>query len=388
MKKLLIFILILLFPAVSFASAYSFSRSIVVNSGKVPSAQTHFPMNFSGTYPYLATVSNGGKVQNANGYDVAFSSDSVCGTKLNWDSESYNAVTGAVSYFIDVSSLNNGSTIYICYGAPSISTDQSNPTSVWSNAGYAAVYHLSNGVTPSYADSTTNANNMTASSTPTAIAGQMDGAVSFAKNGQFATTTESSSLQYGTNSFSYSMWLKTSALSGAQGLLTMVNNNTTTGFRFVGSTNDVQARITDGTHAISGTLSGSVSDSNWHYLVVTVDRVGNKMTTYVDGTAINAGDSIATVTGSITDATALLCVNGITFSGVCVSSVATQTVSFDEVHMSSASTLLSANWIKTEYNNQNSPSTFYTVGGEYAINALWIQRGVNLIMRGVNLILR
>jgi hypothetical protein len=34
----------------------------------------------------------------------------------------------------------------------------------------------------------------------------------------------------------------------------------------------------------------------------------------------------------------------------------------DEVHISNVA--LSNDWIKTEYNNQNSPGTFYTIGSQ------------------------
>jgi uncharacterized protein YxeA len=74
MKKyliILIFILgCLIFPKQSFA-AFSYYRSITVNSAQVPSTQTNFPMLVSGTYSYLAQTPTG-KVQNANGYDVGF----------------------------------------------------------------------------------------------------------------------------------------------------------------------------------------------------------------------------------------------------------------------------------------------------------------------------
>src|SRR6185369_5444660 len=39
----------------------------------------------------------------------------------------------------------------------------------------------------------------------------------------------------------------------------------------------------------------------------------------------------------------------------------------DEVHL--ANTARSAGWILTEYNNQNSPNSFYTLGGQQALPA-------------------
>ena len=51
-------------------NGYTYSRSITINHNKVPNTdQSNFPLLISGTYPYLATVANGGRVRNSNGYD-------------------------------------------------------------------------------------------------------------------------------------------------------------------------------------------------------------------------------------------------------------------------------------------------------------------------------
>ena len=64
----------LLPPCVS--SGYGHVQSIVIDHTKVSNTdQIDFPMLFSGTYPFLATIANGGNVQNANGYDIIFSTD-------------------------------------------------------------------------------------------------------------------------------------------------------------------------------------------------------------------------------------------------------------------------------------------------------------------------
>src|SRR5262249_37664233 len=58
-------------------STFSFSRPITLNHQLVPNTdQSNFPVLITGNFPYLATVANGGSVQSANGFDIAFSSDS------------------------------------------------------------------------------------------------------------------------------------------------------------------------------------------------------------------------------------------------------------------------------------------------------------------------
>src|SRR5258706_6168139 len=65
-------------------NGYMYSRSITIDHSKVPNSdQSNFPILISGTYSYLATVANGGNVQNSNGYDLIFTSDSSFASKPN-----------------------------------------------------------------------------------------------------------------------------------------------------------------------------------------------------------------------------------------------------------------------------------------------------------------
>lgn len=103
-------------PLVPQGDGYAYRRTITIDHAKVVnSAQTNFPLLVSGTYSYLATPANGGNVQNANGYDVIFTSDSGCTTKLDHEVETYNATTGAVNYWVRLPSLSNttDTTLYL-----------------------------------------------------------------------------------------------------------------------------------------------------------------------------------------------------------------------------------------------------------------------------------
>src|SRR5438128_341893 len=96
----------------------------------------------------------------------------------------------------------------------------------------------------------------------------------------------------------------------------------------------------------NGTMKSS---GTWHHVAV----IGARTTVaaiYVDGSAV----TLSSFPGNITNTTiAGLNIgrrnnNGRYFSG-----------SLDEIRLSNAQR--SADWIKTEYNNQNSPSTFYSI---------------------------
>src|SRR5712692_7482054 len=70
---------------------YSYERTITIDHTKVPNSdQTDFPVLVSGTYSYLATVGNGGKVQNANGYDIIVASEPSGNVRLDHEIESYD----------------------------------------------------------------------------------------------------------------------------------------------------------------------------------------------------------------------------------------------------------------------------------------------------------
>jgi len=91
-------------------NGYTYRRNLSIDHTKVPNTdQSNFPMLVSGTYSYLKTTANGGSVQNANGYDVIFTSDSSCATKLNHETETYNASTGAVNYWVKAPTVSHTS---------------------------------------------------------------------------------------------------------------------------------------------------------------------------------------------------------------------------------------------------------------------------------------
>src|SRR6266404_1000593 len=114
--------------------SYSYRRAITIDHTKVPNTdQNNFPVSVAGTYSYLATVSNGGKVQNSSGYDIIFTSDVAGATKLDHEIESYSATTGAVSFWVRIPTLSHttDTIIYMQYGNNTITTSRENKTGVW-----------------------------------------------------------------------------------------------------------------------------------------------------------------------------------------------------------------------------------------------------------------
>ncbi|HEX3253496.1 MAG TPA: DUF2341 domain-containing protein, partial [Pyrinomonadaceae bacterium] len=193
-------------------SGYAYRRAITIDHTKVPNTdQTNFPVLISGTYSYLASTANGGNVQNANGYDVIFTSDSNCATKLSHEVETYTSTTGAVNYWVKVPLLSHtvDTTIYLCYGNSTITTDQSNKTAVW-DANYKGVWHLSNGTTLNASDSTMNGNNGTISGA-VATVGRSDGGASLNGTSDHVQV-KAGKVDTSSTSGTVSAWIKVSAL--------------------------------------------------------------------------------------------------------------------------------------------------------------------------------
>jgi len=127
-------------------NGFGYQRAITVNAGKVPSTQTNFPMLVLNPTGSLKTVGNGGHMQNANGYDMIVVDGA--GSALPFElvghgtaNSTYSATTGNAQIWVNVASISNGTTIYLCYGNAGIATYQGNDAAVW-NSNYKRVYHM------------------------------------------------------------------------------------------------------------------------------------------------------------------------------------------------------------------------------------------------------
>jgi biopolymer transport protein ExbB len=346
--------------------SFAYKASIKIDHTKVPNTdQTNFPIGVIGTYagvagaPDLRTAGNGGQVRNSNGYDIQFFSDAALTTRIPAEREYYNASTGQVVFWVQKTLLTASDvTIYIAFGDSTISTDPNSDATYGKNptwrTEFKAVYHLPDGTTEDYSDSTSNANNLTrtGSTSPTGVTGQIDGAANFATaNTDYAQCSESSSLQFGTGSLSVSFWTKWT-INGNQ-YLTLFYNTSSKGFRIQRSGTGMNIRLQDGTSVKTSTATGAVNDGNWHLINAVYDTSAKLVHMYKDGTeATPAVDT--TGLGSLTDANGKLTLANL-------DNITTgASVAIDEARLYGGVT--SADWVTTSYNNQNSPSTFYTMG--------------------------
>ena len=341
-----------------------FRREIKINTNFVSGTNTDFPVLIQGTYPYLKSTGNGGFVENINGHDIEFYNLST-GEKLNWELSRYEPTTGEIICWLKVPSVSStGCTpIYIRYGDSSISAYQGNSTGVWSNS-FISVYHFGTPSTLGLNDSTSNANTLVNLNSVTATSGKIYGGASL--------SAASSQALYGgaiiDNSleFTVSAWVNVSSYSAngvnIAGMLNGIDSS------FV----DKQLRILNSSGwpsfynyraaARYATQVSALGTDTWVYLVGTTSNTANTGLLYKNGTNV-ASNLGSNVTGYNTYN---LYIGGRGRSPYSYDYGDYFTGSVSEVRFSS--TVRSADWIATEYNNQQNPSLFatisdFTIGG-------------------------
>jgi uncharacterized Zn-binding protein involved in type VI secretion len=352
------------------ANGYGFQRSIIIDHTKVPNTdQNNFPVLISGTYAYLATTTNGGNVQNANGYDVIFTSDSGCATKLNHEVETYNATNGAVNYWVRVPNVSHttDSVIYMCYGSSGITSSQENRASVW-DTNYKGVWHLPNGTSLTANDSTSNGANGTLINSPSATTGRIAGGASF-NSALSQYLTMGNALDIGPGDFTLEAWIKPPNATQFVPILGKRDNTSYRTYAFaIGYMTSTYGLIASkslsvftyqggalATNAQSYRTTNDVIDGNWHHVVAV--RSSGVISILVDGSA-------AALTAEVANTTAPDSSNAAQFGISHFDGAGYYNGLIDEARISFSAR--SADWIATEYNNQNSPATFYTISSNIA----------------------
>src|SRR6266478_2406506 len=328
-------------------------RAITIDHTKVPNTdQANFAVLISGTYSYLAATANGGSVMNANGYDILFAADANGLNPLPFEQENYSPSTGAIVYWVKLPTVSHtaDTVFYLFYGNSSISANQSNKTVVW-DANYKGVWHLPNGSNLSGADSTSNASNLTNNNITAATSGQIDGAASFNGSNNYLSNT-SLSIPAG-SSITISFW----------NYVTSSNVQPSAAFTIGGSDNpnriSAHAPWSDGTlywdfgnYSDGGRISTSYSSyvGSWTHVVLEYNAANTTHYIYLDGSLAASNVNSSAPQNAQT---------GIDI-GAWPSSSYYHRGSIDEFRVSTIAR--SADWIATEYQNQSSPSTFYSVG--------------------------
>jgi len=287
----------------------------------------------------------------SSGNDILFTSSDAT-TKISHEIEKFDVVTHELDAWVKISTLATAADtiIYMYYGNAG-ATDQQDLANTW-NTDFKGVWHMNEASGTIY-DATTNDNDgaVDAGSPTYGATGKVGKAVNLDGSSWFAKATPDN-LPYGSTARTYEAWVAYSDTTvtyravlsyGTQAnsqLVDFLLNSSNPRKPFQGFYND--------NHTSLRTIP---ADSTLHHLAVTVS--GTSLTFYIDGVP----EAAQNLVGPLNTVEALPL-----HIGRIDSPAYSYNGTLDELRISSSAR--SADWIATEYNNQNDPATFFSLEAE------------------------
>ncbi len=329
-------------------AGFGYKRSITIDHTKCGSSNsTDFPVLVYISDATFKTVSNGGHVNNSSGDDIIFYSDSSGTTQIASEIDGYDGTNGVLYAWVKVATLSSSvdTVIYVFYGNASPPSRTTNP---W-NSNFVGVWHFGSSSSLSLNDSTSTGANFTNSGV-SASTGKINGAGSYNGTSNYMYQTPATALK--PSSLTVSMWIYDTNLTVALPISMGVSGAAAQTYGYYFSTSNVYFNNNNfGAYATS-----SISSSTWTHFV---------------GTTSGSGTVYIYKNGSQTAGTAAAALNytGVNQLVFGASNVPSNYLpgSLDEVRI--MNTVVSQDWVTAEYNNTNSPGTFFTIGAEVAISS-------------------
>ena len=352
--------------------AYSCYALITIHNEQVAANESDFTVRVSGTYdgtggePDLRTVGNGGNIQNtANGgasgavtvpADLVFSPNTDGSSPYDFEIEKYNAATGEIVAWVEVPSLSSSedTLFYMVYGDDGVEVSQEDVNGTW-EASFEAVYHLNNYLD----DSTVNNHDGTNQGTDDAPGKIANGRDFIRANGDYITIYSSGEL-IAQDNITVELWVNPDSVTHASTHNSLYAQNSTDGLYTHGFYIDrATGKLAyDNYQPSGGVVLGdtALSVAAWEHVVIT--RSTNTVVFYKGGGSDGGGTGDARESAAEVDNTLLGArhywdaaeheLNGL----------------MDEVRISTIAR--DADYITTDFNTQNEPSTFYSMGAEQA----------------------
>lgn len=283
------------------------------------------------------------------GGDVRFSSDESGSTQLACEVVSWDTSGQTCEVWVKVPTLsyNSDTTIYLWGNntgqTQPARTDTYGSDNVW-GSNYKGVWHLQS----SLADSSPNAYNLTNSGASPGATGKIGSAYDFERTeSDYATISDANGpgLEI-TGSQTFRCWLKPESIVAFLSIMAKSTAATAHHDLYSDGSGNVVFRINGLTTNSTVTSSGTMSAGTNYMLTGVYDSAGSKLKIFINSTKTEV---TASGTGTDTNGAFYLGRNG---DGNYLDGI------LDEVRVLNIA--LSDDWIATEYNNQNSPSTFWT----------------------------
>jgi hypothetical protein len=346
-------------------AGWGYREKITIDHTKVSADLTDFPFLVS-----LASDADLASTAQSNGNDIVFTSANGT-TKLDHEIEQYVAGTGQLVAWVRVPSLSSviDTVIFVYYGNSSCGNQQ-NPSGVW-NSSYKAVWHMSETSGTTIKDSTSNGNTGTPNGGVNLDAtGKIDGGDSFDGIDDWTNLGTSSPLNFGANSpFTVEGWVKTTE---SYGPIISFRSSTDGGpvidihVGYDGAATDAGKlmaliRQDAGSSSYARKTGPAVNNDVWHYFVLT-RNAGNTIELFSDGISQGTASGAESGGAITTNIRAFASERRWVQDNYGTADQRWLIGTLDEARVSN--TQRSSSWISTCYNNQNSPSTFYTLAAK------------------------
>lgn len=326
------------------------------DASKIPSDQTDFPVYFDMSIlgdshdfwtDYDATTDNDLIITNDDGgvrYPVEIVDIDESGTPN----------TGEIYFKVPTLDGDANQTFRVYYDNPDVSAQPATDSTygsenVWTN-NYVAVWHMDETSGATLDDSLENYDATDYGTLPNAVTGQMRTAQDLDDaNSDYAERAYSANLN--PSSFTLSMWARAEGSQGSyRSPFTSRDGSPLRGYILYAGSNNIW-QFWSGTGITWHTSSGNaVVLDEWMFINATYDGTNKN---FYNNSSLVSGPTASTISAN-------------TARPIRIGAGATETTpnyyfdgSIDEVRISN--TDRDANWITTEYNNQNSASTFFTI---------------------------
>lgn len=355
--KALLLLLSLQIPcfAAWYSNGWAYRAEVRVLHSKVDADLSNFP-----TYINLADFGSGHGIWShvlSTGADLRItSSDGTTEIPIEVVVIDTSAKTGEVHFKASSLANSSNSSFYLYYGNGDASAYAASATygrqNVW-DSNYKGVYHLSEVPTGTLTDSTAQGNNLTSEGSMTSgdlITGKLGKAIDFDGNDRLLSNNNTGISGGGNRTMS--VWVNQQ--SGNADADTVVHIGTTTANLGYGIVRGVAGggKWSIWTHTgpsdVVGTHDSNTDIGTFKYLLATYTPTTD--TLYYEG----ASDA-SNVLGVLNTTASKIYIGGSAGGHYLISYI-------DEVRLSNV--VRATTWISTEYNNQSSSSTFYTIGSE------------------------
>jgi len=337
-------------------ASWQYRKQITIDNTKVSGTAnlTNFPILINRTDIEWKDTVNGGKVGQPDGGDILFTkSDGI--TKLDHEIEKYVDSTGELVAWVNIDSLlyDTDTGIYIYYGNAD-AADQWNIEGTW-DSNYTMVQHLHETSGTHYDSTSNNHDGTPIGSLNQNETGKINGADDFDGSDDVITTGVATSEFFSASTKTISAWLQSTGTSpvetaayDGQAIISCERAYWGIFRASIGGDDRIWIYNWDEDEN-EGKIGITYNNDEWLY--VTLVHNGGNLYAYKNGALVG---SIAS--GDTDDITNNLVIGKNYYATVFFEG------DIDETRTSNFAR--SGDWITTEYNNQSSPSTFYSVGPE------------------------